>query len=50
MFPMMFGLLEERDSFTGYMGRLKARDAYRRASKADDDAQAELQERQPQPA
>lgn len=43
MFPMQFGMLPEKDSFVRYRDRLIARDAYQRANRLDDQAQAELQ-------
>ena len=50
MFTMQFGMLPERDSFTGYAERLRAREACKRAVEIDDRAQAELQPAQPQQA
>jgi glutathione S-transferase len=56
MFPMQFGMLTERDSFTRYRDRLQARDAYKRAGDIDNRAAAEMglnpppQPAQPQPA
>ena len=50
MFPMQFGMLPERDSFIRYRNRLQARDAYKRAGRLDDEAQAQIQPAQPQPA
>jgi len=50
MFPMQFGMLPERDSFTRYRDRLQAREAYRRAGRIDDEALAQAQAGQPQPA
>ena len=50
MFPMQFGMLPEKDSFTRYRDRLTARDAYQRANGLDDEAQAQAQPAQPQPA
>jgi glutathione S-transferase len=50
MFPMQFGMLPERDSFIRYRDRLQARDAYKRAGRLDDEAQAQIQPAQPQPA
>ena len=43
MFPMQFGMLPERDSFTRYRDRLQARDAYKRATEIDERAMAEAQ-------
>ena len=48
MFPMQFGMLPERDSFVRYRDRLQSREAYKRAKRIDDEAQA--QTAQPQPA
>ena len=50
MFPMQFGLLDKRDSFARYAERLQDRDAYKRAGAIDDQAQAQAQPAQPQPA
>ena len=50
MFPMQFGMLPELDSFTRYRDRLQAREAYRRAGRIDDEALAQAQAAQPQPA
>jgi len=50
MFPMQFGLIDKRDSFARYAERLQDRDAYRRAAEIDDQAQAQAQPSQPQPA
>jgi glutathione S-transferase len=52
MFPMQFGMLEKRDSFTRYADRLQQRDAYKRANAIDDEATANMQAApaQPQPA
>ena len=50
MFPMQFGMLPERDSFSRYRDRLQARDAYKRAGRLDDEAQSQIQPAQPQPA
>lgn len=38
MFPMQFGMLPERDSFTRYRDRLQQRDAYKRGNALDDEA------------
>jgi glutathione S-transferase len=43
MFPMQFGMLEKRDSFTRYADRLQQRDAYQRANAIDDEATAKMQ-------
>ena len=50
MFPMQFGMLPEKDSFVRYRDRLTARDAYQRANRIDDEAHAQSQPAQPQPA
>ena len=56
MFPMQFGMLPERDSFTRYRDRLQERDAYKRAGDIDNRAAADMglnpspQAAQPQPA
>src|SRR5690348_8508797 len=50
MFPMQFGLLPDRESFTRYRDRLQARAAYKRGNELDDQAQAQIQPAQPQPA
>jgi glutathione S-transferase len=50
MFPMQFGMLAERDSFTRYRDRLQAREAYKRANEIDERLIAETQPAQPQPA
>ncbi|HET7315961.1 MAG TPA: glutathione S-transferase family protein [Sphingomicrobium sp.] len=50
MFPLQFGLLPERESFSRYRDQLQARDAYKRANEFDDQAQAQMQPAQPQPA
>jgi glutathione S-transferase len=49
MFPMQFGMLPERDSFTRYRDRLQVRDAYKRANEIDEKVIAELGLRPPQP-
>ena len=48
MFPLQFGMLPERDSFTRYRDRLQSREAYKRATDIDERLIAEMQ--QPQPA
>jgi glutathione S-transferase len=48
MFPLQFGMLPERDSFTRYRDRLQAREAYKRATEIDERIIAEMP--QPQPA
>jgi glutathione S-transferase len=45
-----FGTLPQRDSFARYCDRLKARDAFQRAWAKDDEAAAQMQAAQPQPA
>ena len=50
MFPMQFGLLPDRESFTRYRDRLQARAAYKRGNELDNQAQAQIQPAQPQPA
>jgi glutathione S-transferase len=49
MFPMQFGMLEKRDSFTRYADRLQQRDAYKRANALDDAAVAEMGQQPTQP-
>jgi glutathione S-transferase len=48
MFPLQFGMLPERESFTRYRDRLQAREAYKRATEIDELLIAEMP--QPQPA
>jgi glutathione S-transferase len=50
MFPMQFGMLDKRDSFVGYAERLQQRDAYKRATAIDEEAIAQTEAAQPQPA
>jgi glutathione S-transferase len=50
MFPMQFGMLPERESFTRYRDRLQAREAYQRGNRIDDEAQQQMQAAHPQPA
>jgi glutathione S-transferase len=52
MWGTMFGTLPKRDSFVRYGERLMGREAHKRASALDDEAQAQLQPpaAQPQPA
>ena len=45
-----FGTLPQRDSFTRYGDRLKAREPFQRAWAKDDEAVAQMQAAQPQPA
>jgi glutathione S-transferase len=49
MFPMQFGMLPERESFTRYRDRLQAREAYRRAGELDGQIMVQPAA-QPQPA
>ena len=49
MFPMQFGMLPERDSFSGYRDRLQAREAYKRATDIDEKVIADLGIQPPQP-
>jgi len=49
MFPLQFGMLPERESFTRYRDRLQARDAYRRATEIDERIIEEMGLRPPQP-
>jgi glutathione S-transferase len=50
MFPMQFGLLPERESFTRYRDRLQARAAYKRGNQIDDEAVQQTQPATAQPA
>jgi glutathione S-transferase len=50
MWGTQFGTLPQRESFSGYTDRLSGREALQRAAKLDDEAQAQLQAAQPQPA
>ena len=50
MWGTMFGTLPKLDSFAGYGQRLQAREAMQRAHQLDEDAQAQIQAAQPQPA
>jgi len=45
-----FGTLPQRDNFTSYVERLKARETFQRAWAKDDEAVAQMQAAQPQPA
>ena len=45
-----FGTLPERDSFSRYVDRLKAREAFQRGWAKDDEAVVQMQAAQPQPA
>ena len=49
MFPLQFGMLPERESFTRYRDRLQAREAYKRATEIDERIIAEMGLRPPQP-
>jgi glutathione S-transferase len=49
MFPMQFGMLAERDSFSRYRDRLQERDAYKRANEVDEKVIADLGLSPPQP-
>ena len=50
MWGTQFGTLPKRDSFAEYVGRLTARDAFKRGWAKDDEAQAQMQPAAPQPA
>ena len=50
MFAMQFQILPEKDSFARYRDRLTQREAWKRGTAIDDEAQAEMQPIQPQPA
>jgi glutathione S-transferase len=50
MWGVQFGTLPKRDSFSRYAERLMGRDAFRRAAQKDDEAVAQMQAAQPQPA
>ena len=50
MWGTQFGTLPQRDSFASYTDRLKARGAFQRAWAKDDEAVAQMQAAQPQPA
>jgi glutathione S-transferase len=47
MFPLQFGMLPARDSFTRYRNRLQSREAYKRANDIDERLIAEMQSPQP---
>ncbi|MFL6776385.1 MAG: glutathione S-transferase family protein [Sphingomicrobium sp.] len=49
MFPLQFGMLPERESFTRYRDRLQSRPAYKRANEIDERIIEEMQLRPPQP-
>jgi len=46
---MQFGIIEKRPAFTDYVGRITAREAYKRAVEIDDTLIAEQQAQQPSP-
>jgi len=50
MWGVQFGTLPKRDSFVRYSERLQGREAFKRARQKDDEAQAQIQPQQPQPA
>lgn len=50
MWGTQFGTLPQRDSFARYVERLRGREAMQRAWRMDDDAAAQMQAAQPQPA
>ena len=50
MFPLQFGMLPERESFTRYRDRLQAREAYKRATGIDERVTEEMGLRPAQPA
>ena len=50
MWGTQFGTLPNRDSFSAYGDRLKSREAFKRAWAKDDEAVAQMQAAQPQPA
>lgn len=50
MWGTQFGTLPNRDSFTRYADRLKAREAFQRGWAKDDEAVVQMQAAQPQPA
>lgn len=50
MWGTQFGTLPQRESFTRYADRLKAREAFQKAWAKDDEAVAQMQMAQPQPA
>ena len=50
MWGTMFGTLPKLDSFARYGQRLQAREAMQRAHQLDEEAQAQIQAAQPQPA
>ena len=50
MWGTQFGTMPQRDSFAAYVERIKDREAFQRGWQKDDEAQAQLQPAQPQPA
>jgi glutathione S-transferase len=50
MYPMMFKMFPEKDSFVRYRDRLQAREAYKRATAIDEKLIDEMGLRPPQPA
>jgi glutathione S-transferase len=50
MWGTQFGTLPKRDSFARYAERLQGREAFKRAGQIDNEAQAQIQAQQPQPA
>ena len=50
MWGTQFGTLPSRDSFASYADRLKGREAFKRGWAKDDEAVAQMQAAQPQPA
>lgn len=50
MWGTQFGTLPQRDSFARYVERLRGREAMQRAWRMDDEAGAQMQAAQPQPA
>jgi glutathione S-transferase len=50
MWGTQFGTLPNRDSFAGYAERLKGREAFKRGWAKDDEAVAQMEAAQPQPA
>ena len=50
MWGTQFGTLPQRESFTAYAERLRGREAFKRGWAKDDEAQAQGQAAQPQPA
>jgi glutathione S-transferase len=50
MFPLQFGMLEERGSFIRYRDRLQQRAAYKRANEIDEKLSEQMGLKPPQPA